>query len=168
MKQVNGLDKANNLIYQVNKIIEQLDEVLKITTQKINAKILQDTGLWDVPNSNIKHAFLGSLVCYAMDPTITPEALQSQIQIHPLQFPYCTFSGINDAKYNSIFNMVLDWIKCYADVEKTLPKLIEELEEISANAKDLVEKGRDLFEDVDKKKVAKLVTLNTSTCRDIS
>jgi len=26
--------------------------------------------------------------------------------------------------------MVLDWIKCYADVETTLPKLIEELGEI--------------------------------------
>jgi len=35
--------------------------------------------------------------------------------------------------------LVLDWIKCYADVETSLPKLIEELGEIQATAKDLVE-----------------------------
>ena len=110
--------------------------MLKPTTQKVNAKILQDCGLWDVPHANIKHAFLGSLVCYSMDPALTPQALQSQIKIHPNQFPYASFSNIADQKYNNIFNMVLDWIKCYADVETSLPKLIEDLGELKAQALD--------------------------------
>ena len=96
MKPAPGLDKANELITKVNKIINQLNFVLKPTTQKINAKILQDCGMWDVPHSNIKHAFLGSLVCYSMDPTLTPQVFQNQIQIHPNQFPYCTFKDIQD------------------------------------------------------------------------
>ena len=127
-----ALEKINECITAVNKIINILNFVLKPTTQKINAKILQDCGLWDVPHATIKHAFLGSLVCYSMDPVLTPETLQSQIQIHPHQFPYATFNHIQDSKYNDIFRLVIDWIKCYADVETALPKLIEELGELKA------------------------------------
>lgn len=94
MVKTDGLNKANELINSVNNIIHILNNNLKATTQKINAKILQECGLWDIPHTSIKHAFLGSLVCYSMDPTVTPQALQSQIQIHPNQFPYATFNGI--------------------------------------------------------------------------
>lgn len=100
-----------------------LNKSLKVVSNKISSKILQDSGLWDVPYANIKHGFLGSLVCYSLDPTLNHTKLTQQIQIHPNQFPYCTFGNIVNEKYNRIFTYVLDWIKCYSDVETQLPKI---------------------------------------------
>ena len=38
-----------------------------VTTNKINVLILKESELWDVPHANIKHALLGSVVCYAYE-----------------------------------------------------------------------------------------------------
>lgn len=120
-----------------------------------------------MPHANIKHGFLGSLVLYSLDPTITSAKLQEQIQIHPNQFPYATFKNIQIEKYNRIFTYVADWIKCYADVETQLPKMTQDLEEIQANAQETLQKGRDLFPDIAIKQRSKMVSQNASTCKQI-
>lgn len=75
LQQFPGLIDANKLITQLNFTIDSLNNDLKKTTNKINALILKETGLWDKPQTNIKHAFLGSLVVYSLDPAITPQVL---------------------------------------------------------------------------------------------
>ena len=73
---MNGLIKANELALKLNGIIDLLNKSLKTVPNKISAKILQESGLWDVPHANIKHGFLGSLVLYSLDPTITSAKLK--------------------------------------------------------------------------------------------
>ena len=144
--QVEGGKGINTLISKVNDFDENFNINIKYPLNKQRADSLKVVMLNTTKGSNIKHAYVGSVLCMiAAKPETTVDDLQKQFTFTKEE-PYVQVKV--DEYRQKTFDSLDTWLKLYIEKSKLVPDLLEKFEGLMTESGNVLKNAASEYEDL--------------------
>ena len=165
VEQIDGGKEINNFIDKSNQFEEDFITNIKSPLDKQRADSLKIVMLNTTKGANIKHAYIGSVLCMiAAKPEMTVEDLQKTFSFKEEE-PYIQVN-VDEYRQNT-FDSLETWIKLYVEKAKLVPGLLTQFEGLFTEAGNVLKNATSEYDDLDLMAKAKMVKAHSNRINQI-